>query len=152
MKTITKLISTTLLAIISATTAVAQSHRSETILKEWEFRKGHDIESTEGWEQVSVPHDWAIYGPFDRANDLQRVAVLQNGEYQPSDKTGRTGGLPYMGKGAYRRSINIPEGDLDGRRHILLFDGAMSEAQVYVNDEKATILLPSFSLARIDSA
>ena len=23
------------------------------------------------WESVTVPHDWAIYGPFDRENDLQ---------------------------------------------------------------------------------
>lgn len=116
--------------------AFAQDHRSETILKEWEFRKGHDIESAEGWEKVSVPHDWAIYGPFDKANDLQTVAVTQNGETVATEKTGRTGGLPYMGKGAYRRSLEVAAAELDGRRHILLFDGAMSEAQVFVNGEK----------------
>ena len=127
---------TILPAILLSIAAFAQEQRSETILKDWEFRKGHDIEATDGWESVKVPHDWAIYGPFDRENDLQRVAVIQNGEYIPSDKTGRTGGLPYMGKGAYRRNINISEQELDGRRHILLFDGAMSEAQVYVNGEK----------------
>ena len=126
----------TIIAAIAAITASAQNQRSETVLKEWEFRKGHDIESIEGWEKVSVPHDWAIYGPFDRSHDLQRVAVIQNGEYVPSDKTGRTGGLPYMGKGAYRRNLNIGESELDGRRHILLFDGAMSEAQIFVNGEK----------------
>ncbi|MBD5181446.1 MAG: hypothetical protein HDS98_02720 [Bacteroidales bacterium] len=27
-----------------------------------------------------MPHDWAITGPFDRSNDLQTVAVEQNGE------------------------------------------------------------------------
>lgn len=127
---------TILPAILLSIAAFAQEQRSETILKDWEFRKGHDIEATDGWESVKVPHDWAIYGPFDRENDLQRVAVIQNGEYIPSDKTGRTGGLPYMGKGAYRRNINISEQELDGRRHVLLFDGAMSEAQVYVNGEK----------------
>ena len=116
--------------------AFAQSQRSETILKEWEFRKGHDIEATEGWEAVSVPHDWAIYGPFDKANDLQTVAVVQNGEDVATEKTGRTGGLPYMGKGAYRRTLEIKADELDGRRHILMFDGAMSEAQVFVNGEK----------------
>ena len=115
---------------------MAQGKRSETILKEWEFRKGHDIEAAEGWEKVSVPHDWAIYGPFDKANDLQTVAVTQNGETIATEKTGRTGGLPYMGKGAYRRSLDIQADELDGRRHILMFDGAMSEAQVFVNGEK----------------
>lgn len=126
-----------LLAALSCTiSASAQSGRSETLLKEWEFRRGHDIEATEGWEKVTVPHDWAIYGPFDRGNDLQKVAVVQNGEKTATEKTGRTGGLPYMGKGAYRRNLEIAQGTLDGRRHILLFDGAMSEAQVFVNGEK----------------
>ena len=119
-----------------AATALAQSQRTETLLKEWEFRKGHDIEATDGWEAVSVPHDWAIYGPFDKSNDLQTVAVVQNGETVATEKTGRTGGLPYMGKGAYRRSLEVDAVELDGRRHILLFDGAMSEAQIFVNGEK----------------
>ena len=125
-----------LAAIATAATAFAQTQRSETMLKEWEFRKGHDIEATEGWERVNVPHDWAIYGPFDKANDLQTVAVVQNGEDVATEKTGRTGGLPYMGKGAYRRTLEIKSEELDGRRHILMFDGAMSEAQVFVNGEK----------------
>ena len=125
---------TTALTLLLAATAFAQ--RSETILKEWEFRKDHEIHATEGWNTVSVPHDWAIYGPFDKANDLQTVAVVQNGEDIATEKTGRTGGLPYMGKGAYRRTIEIAPEDLDGRRHILLFDGAMSEAQVLVNGKK----------------
>ena len=37
----------------------------------WKFSKGHkegaykiDFDE-ESWETVSVPHDWAIYGPFD---------------------------------------------------------------------------------------
>ena len=132
MKTIILIIA----AALSAASAFAQTGRSETILKEWEFRKGHDIEAKEGWEAVSVPHDWAIYGPFDKANDLQTVAVVQNGEDVATEKTGRTGGLPYMGKGAYRRTLDIKADELDGRRHILMFDGAMSEAQVFINGEK----------------
>ena len=78
----------TILMILAVTmTSSGQSQRSETILKDWEFRKGHDIEATEGWEAVSVPHDWAIYGPFDKANDLQTVAVVQNGEDIATEKT-----------------------------------------------------------------
>ncbi len=122
-------------ALLLAATALGQQ-RSETILKEWEFRHGHEIEATDGWETVSVPHDWAIYGPFDRSNDLQTVAVVQNGENVATEKTGRTGGLPYMGKGAYRRTLEVPADRLDGRRHILMFDGAMSEAQIFIGDKK----------------
>ena len=125
-----------LAAVITSATAFAQGQRTENILKEWEFRRDHNVEAAEGWKEVSVPHDWAIYGPFDKSNDLQTVAVVQNGEDVATEKTGRTGGLPYMGKGAYRRSLDVRPEDLDGRRHILLFDGAMSEAQVYINGEK----------------
>ena len=124
------------MAFCLALGAAGQNVRTETLLKEWEFRHGHDMEASEGWEKVSVPHDWAIYGPFDRSNDLQTVAVVQNRENIATEKTGRTGGLPYIGKGAYRRTLKIDDGCLEGRKHILFFDGAMSEAQIYVNGRK----------------
>ena len=108
--------------------------RSEQLLTEWEFRRDHNTDASDGWEKVAIPHDWAIYGPFDRNNDLQEVAVIQNGEEVPTVKTGRSGGLPYMGKGCYRRSVEISGDALaDSCRYILLFDGAMSEARVLVN-------------------
>lgn len=108
--------------------------RKEQELKTWEFRLGHDCNAAEGWRQVTIPHDWAIYGPFSRDNDLQEVTVTQNLETVASVKTGRTGGLPYVGKGCYRWTLTISEkGD---NRFILLFDGAMSEAQVLVNGQK----------------
>lgn len=84
------------------------------------------------WQSVTVPHDWAIYGPFVRENDIQRVAVVQNGERDPSDKTGRTGGLPYMGKGYYELTLHL-DSLPDGRSLTLLFDGAMSQARVLLN-------------------
>ena len=69
------------------------AERTVTTLKEgWEFTKGRP-DATTSWEKARVPHDWAIYGPFDRANDLQTVAVEQNGETEKTEKTGRTGGL-----------------------------------------------------------
>lgn len=119
-------------AILLALTASAQNARSEKILTDWEFRQGHDYWAVKGWTPVKVPHDWAIYGPFDRSHDLQTVAVVQNGEKTATVKTGRTGGLPYAGKGTYRHRLEVAPGTLDGRRHILFFDGAMSEAKVYV--------------------
>ena len=54
--------------------------RQETLLKDsWQFCKG-DKATAGTWQNVSIPHDWASFGPFDRNNDLQRVAVEQNGE------------------------------------------------------------------------
>ncbi len=121
-------------AALTAAVTLAGQGRSEKVLKDWEFRRDYDTLAVSGWEKVRVPHDWAISGPFDKANDLQTVAVIQNGETVPSEKTGRSGGLPYMGKGCYRTEIDIPR--LDGRRFELLFDGAMSEAQVFINGKK----------------
>ncbi len=110
-------------ALISPATA---SGRSSTLIRNWEFSK----DSTR-WENVTIPHDWAIYGPFSRDNDLQRVAVEQNGEKEETLKTGRTGGLPFIGKGYYKTTFEVP--DTAGRAYSLVFDGAMSNARVFVN-------------------
>ncbi len=114
----------------------ASAQRSELLLeKGWKFflgdAKGASDKSYDdsSWKEVSVPHDWAITGPFDRNNDLQDVAVTQNFETRASVKTGRTGGLPYVGTGWYRCTFDAPH----GKKATLLFDGAMSEARVYVN-------------------
>lgn len=132
MKRLFLILAASLLAVLS----YGQGVRSEVLLEEWEFRKDHDTEAVSGWQKVCIPHDWAIYGPFDRENDLQKVAVTQNGETVATLKTGRTGGLPYVGKGAYRRNLHVDPATLDGRRHLLFFDGAMSEASVYVGGQK----------------
>ena len=119
----------TLLCVLGAGAGTAQPLRTQTTLKEgWRFMKEGQTE----WQNVTVPHDWAIYGPFDRENDIQRVAVVQNGERHPSDKTGRTGGLPYMGKGYYELTLHI-DSLPEGRSLTLLFDGAMSQARVLLN-------------------
>ena len=62
------------------------------------------------WQTVTVPHDWAIYGPFDGNNDRQMVAVEQDGEQEASRKSGRTGGLPFVGIGWYRHTFDVPAG------------------------------------------
>ena len=112
----------------------AYAQRSVTTLNEgWQFSKGAEADAKE-WQQVRVPHDWAIYGPFDRDNDLQVVAVEQNGEKEKTLKTGRTGGLPFIGKGTYRTSIEIP--DTAGRAFTLIFDGAMSNSKVKLNGKE----------------
>lgn len=111
---------------------IVSAHRSETLLIDWEFAKEttDHIMPQKGWQSVQIPHDWAIYGPFDRCNDLQTVAVTQNFETIATEKTGRTGGLPYVGTAWYKTTILMPE---QGTHTELLFDGAMSEAEVYVN-------------------
>ena len=88
------------------------------------------------WESVKVPHDWAIYGPFDPEIDKQSVAIFQNGEKMATEKTGRTGSLPFIGEAWYRKMLELPEIRPD-QQVLILFEGAMSEPVVYVNGEKA---------------
>lgn len=116
------------------------AQRSEYLLeKGWKFTKG-EVSNAETpafndtkWETVTIPHDWAIFGPFDKNNDLQNVAVTQNFETHASLKTGRTGGLPYVGTGWYRTTFH----STPGKQTTLIFDGAMSEARVFVNGKEA---------------
>lgn len=107
----------------------------------WKFQKGNPEHAFEvnfndsKWETVTVPHDWAIYGPFDKNIDKQSVAIVQNGEEVASEKTGRTGSLPHIGTAWYRNKFTLPLDSKD-KKIILLFEGAMSEPQVYLNGKK----------------
>ena len=120
-----KLITASLL--ISAT-CLAQVRR-EFNINRWQF--SHDNTK---WEQVTVPHDWAISGPFDKKWDLQYVAITQNGETEKTGKSGRSGALPWIGEGFYKTTFNVPS---EYCRAMLKFDGAMSEPTVYINGHKA---------------
>ncbi len=86
------------------------------------------------WQEVRIPHDWAIYGPFSKNNDQQHVGIDQD-NLPPTEHAGRTGGLPFVGTGWYRRSLELPK-NLLGKKVILTFDGAMSHARVYVNGKE----------------
>jgi len=117
--------------------AVAQ--RQEILLDQgWKFGKGSFVDAfttkfnDASWKTVSVPHDWAISGPFDKEIDKQVIAITQNGESKPTEKTGRTGALPYIGEGWYRKKLNLPT--INANQKVLLqIDGAMSEPKVYLN-------------------
>ncbi|MBR1406286.1 MAG: DUF4982 domain-containing protein [Bacteroidales bacterium] len=128
------------LAVLILPVFALHAQRQETLLeKGWKFtREDGDFSGVvcndSGWQRVTVPHDWAIYGPFDSNNDAQVVAITQNFERQASLKTGRTGGLPYVGVGWYRLDFDVPDFDRTKSAE-LLFDGAMSQARVYVNGE-----------------
>ena len=86
------------------------------------------------WEAVSVPHDWAIGGEFNETNDLQITKIVQDGETVERRHTGRTGALPWPGRGWYRRELRIPDG---AEYAELVFDGAMSEPIVYADGVEA---------------
>lgn len=124
-----------------ATVCLGQTRAVQVLSDGWKFSHGQYADaanlvfSDKNWQTVSVPHDWAIYGPFDKEIDKQVVAILQNGEKVPTEKTGRTGALPYTGEGWYRKEFSLPE-FTKGKTAVLLFEGAMSEPKVYLNGKK----------------
>lgn len=113
-----------------------------TLEKGWKFTREDNPRASEvgfddsQWQSVRVPHDWAIYGPFDKQNDIHRMAIVQDGQTTAIEHYGRTGGLPFVGAGWYRNSFSIP-GFSEGKRVVIQFDGAMSNARVFVNGQEA---------------
>jgi len=72
--------------------SMAQNRTNLELTEGWKFKKGPvedaykvSFDDTK-WETVSVPHDWAIYGPFDKEIDKQIVAISQNGEEIATEK------------------------------------------------------------------
>lgn len=88
----------------------------------WRFHKG-DAPGAEvaafddaKWRALDLPHDWAIEGPFD---------VKYNA---------RCGGLPFHGIGWYRKTFDVPA-EAEGNVVYITFDGAMYNAQVWINGQ-----------------
>ncbi|KAI1210500.1 glycoside hydrolase family 2 protein [Annulohypoxylon truncatum] len=70
-----------------------------------------------GWEEVDVPHDWAIKGPFHAPNIPNSM-----------------GALPINGVGWYRRNLAIESSNSD-KSIFLDIDGAMSNSAVWINGQ-----------------
>ncbi len=83
------------------------------------------------WKRVSVPHDWAIGHDFHEDNDCSYNTILADGITQKIKHSGRTGALPTVGTGFYRRYLDIPK-EYSGKRIELVFDGIMWQSEIYV--------------------
>ncbi|MBD0295529.1 MAG: DUF4982 domain-containing protein [Flavisolibacter sp.] len=70
------------------------------------------------WEQINLPHDWAIKGPFYEGDN--------------PEVGGGMGRLPSHSVAWYRRKLNIPSAD-KSKFIYLDIDGAMSYAMVWLN-------------------
>ena len=125
-----------------AVTALAQNRQETTLTEGWLFSQDQQT-----WQNVCVPHDWAIAGPFDKKWDLQKVRIEQNGEKEATEKSGRSGALPWIGEGHYKRNIHIPAGCKHAE---LMFDGAMAEPTVYLNGQKAGYWAYGYNTFRVD--
>ena len=131
-----------LLAALVLSQMVTGQTRREINLKTWEFSRDQ-----RSWSTVQIPHDWAIAGPFDKKWDLQRVAITQNGETEATEKSGRSGALPWIGEGWYRTTVDIPQGYEAAE---LVFDGAMAEPRVSINGQEAGYWAYGYNAFRVD--
>ncbi len=127
--------------IMCSVVSNAQVRTTFELSDEWKFFKDKsdlayqkDFDDAD-WESVKVPHDWAIKGPFDKEIDKQNIAIVQNNEKIATEKTGRTGALPYTGEGWYRNKFTLPN-YTTGQKVLVIFEGAMSEPQVFINGKK----------------
>ena len=113
-----------LLAVFPFLSSQGQTREIITLQSGWKFSKGNIPNAQQPkfddakWQQVTVPHDWAIEGP----------TIV--------DGAGNTGKLPWKGEGWYRRALDIPAA-YEGKNIILIFDGIMAMPEVYVNGQLA---------------
>lgn len=135
----------TLLTLALATSALTASAQRNTLnLKTWQFSR-----DSINYKPVSIPHDWAINGPFDKKWDLQFVAIEQNGETEKTEKSGRSGALPWIGRGFYKTTIDLKKLP---KTAVLEFDGAMADPHVYINGKLAGHWAYGYNVFRVDAA
>jgi len=92
--------------------------------RDWKFAKGDPPAAgtlefdDSSWTVVRLPHDWAIAGPFNPAEN------------------GYAGKLPWKGVGWYRKTFTLNASEA-GRRVYFDFDGVMAFPKVYINGKLA---------------
>jgi beta-galactosidase len=101
----------------------AQTRERVSFNEDWLFQKTDTLTAHEtnfddaSWRKLSVPHDWAIEGPFKPEYNL------------------RTGGLPVFGMAWYRKHFTI-DASKKGQIITLEFDGVMNNSTIYINGKK----------------
>ncbi len=102
----------------------AQTRNWKNFNENWKFTKGNPENAQAAnfddslWENITIPHDWAIKGPFNE------------------DEPGFTGKLPWKGEAWYRKKFNV-EASEKGKIVYFLFDGIMAFPQIYINGKLA---------------
>ena len=114
------------------------TRKIENFNRDWKLMKGDPAGAEtvgcddSSWQQLRLPHDWAIAGPFDPSED------------------GHAAKLPWKGVGWYRKSFALDAADA-GRRVYLDFDGVMAFPKVYVNGHLAGEWDYGYTSFRIDA-
>lgn len=90
------------------------------------------------WKPVQLPHDWAIDLPFNESRELNEHGAYPLGRAYPETSIGW-----------YRRTFDIPQGDL-GRRITIHFDGVFRDALVILNGHFIGRNLSGYAPCRFD--
>ena len=96
---------------------------SYTINSAWEFRRADAPENQ--WTVVNIPHTW-------NAEDINDDALGY-----------------YRGKGYYRRSVEVPS-YAEGKRVYLMFEAVGQECDVFIDGQKVTSHIGSYSAFSAD--
>jgi len=121
------------------TLSAAADRQTVSFNDDWRFIKGDqpvkaaqaDFDDS-AWEKVTVPHDWAISGPFN------------------PDEHGFAAKLPWKGVGWYRKTFSLNPADA-GRRVYLDFDGVMAFPEIFINGRLAGQWDYGYTSFRIDA-
>ena len=93
----------------------ATAQRKQLFDDNWSFSQ----DSTH-WTTVNLPHDWSIYGDFDK-----------------NHPAGNEGGYLPTGKGWYRKTFKVDGKTCKDQTMRLYFEGVYMNAEVYVNGRRA---------------
>ncbi len=113
-----------IILILTSFTFIASSQNFINFNDNWSFSKGNPPKAQSvsfddsSWEKITIPHDWAITGPFNEK------------------EMGFTGKLPWKGEGWYRKSFTVASKD-NGKIVYFLFDGIMAFPEIYINGQLA---------------
>ena len=125
-KNIEKIFLVAILVLISFTSCSKETQQIRVLKSfndSWSFAKGEKGDehlpsfNDADWRKLTLPHDWAIEGPFDLKHDA------------------RTGGLPIYGTAWYRKHFVIDKAQ-KGSSVTIEFDGVMNNAEIYLNGHK----------------
>ena len=115
-----------------------KGRKTESFCDNWRFSRG-DFAGAENalfddsaWENVTVPHDWSIYGPFSKENTTYAY-----------------GGFLPAGIGWYRKTFTIPE-DYSDKRTVIEFGGVFRRTRVWINGVEAGFWVNGYVTKCID--
>lgn len=97
-----------------------QFYQRNTLNKEWYFKLDSTKQyindnSTTGWRELNLPHDWSIEMPFDKDSPASSG-----------------GGYLSGGVGWYKKELSVPKSK-KGQRFFIEFEGVYENSEVWLN-------------------